>query len=340
MKKRLVITDLTRMQQGHVCICGYDKEHVCVRPILLHGIPETSLVRDGKPIIFPFALVEFDFLSPRPEAPHTEDYFYISNSPVFIQRVANPQKVLDWSLFETVEDIFEQPVLTDFGFSVLDGQGPRSVGTIRPAKIEIITSSWAFKMPANWSNLVPAEKRAWSLELVAGRHASASRTRRSRSFFGSRSRRSALEPASRSAASPGVIGSEVVFGESRHLVTNGNGSTAEAAERRRHARMHVRGQALIRIARKTVSANLVNVSEGGMHCVVHDAESVLESGGRLESPLVLEDAGAESQVSLDVVANVSWHKAAGPGTRLGVVFTELADEQAEQLQRFLGNGGN
>jgi c-di-GMP-binding flagellar brake protein YcgR len=137
-----------------------------------------------------------------------------------------------------------------------------------------------------------------------------------------------------------VIGSEVVFGESRHLVTNGNGSTAEAAERRRHARMHVRGQALIRIARKTVSANLVNVSEGGMHCVVHDAESVLESGGRLESPLVLEDAGAESQVSLDVVANVSWHKAAGPGTQLGVVFTELADEQAEQLQRFLGNGGN
>ena len=138
MKKRLVITDLTRMQQGHVCICGYDKEHACVRPILLHGIPETSLVKDGQPIIFPFALVEFDFLSPRPEAPHTEDYFYISNSPVFIQRVANPQRVLDWSVFETVEDIFEQPVLTDFGFSVLDGQGPRSVGTIRPKAIENI----------------------------------------------------------------------------------------------------------------------------------------------------------------------------------------------------------
>jgi len=191
-------------------------------------------------------------------------------------------------------------------------------GANLPLETEDPAISLIRRMPANWSNLVPAEKRAWSLELVAGRHASASRTRRSRSFFGSRSRRSALEPASRSAASPGVIGSEVVFGESRHLVTNGNGSTAEAAERRRHARMHVRGQALIRIARKTVSANLVNVSEGGMHCVVHDAESVLESGGRLESPLVLEDAGAESQVSLDVVANVSWHKAAGPGTRLGL----------------------
>lgn len=138
VKRRLVITDLTRMQHGNVCICGYDKEHACIRPILLNGIPEKSLVKEGKPVIFPFALVEFDFLSPRPEAPHTEDYFYLSNSPVFIQRVANSQKVLDWSVFETVEDLFEQPVLTDVGFSVMDSQGPRSVGTIRPKTIQNI----------------------------------------------------------------------------------------------------------------------------------------------------------------------------------------------------------
>jgi hypothetical protein len=153
VKKRMVITDLTRMQQGHVCICGCDKEHACVRPILLHGIPEKSLIKDGRPVIFPFALVEFDFLSPRPEPPHTEDYFYISNSPVFIQRVANPQKVLDWSVFETVEDIFEQPVLSDAGFSVMDGQGPRSVGTIRPKNIHKISyelgsesGAWDFRL--------------------------------------------------------------------------------------------------------------------------------------------------------------------------------------------------
>ncbi len=153
MKKRLVITDLTRMQQGHVCICGYDKAHACIRPILLSGIPEKSLVKDGKPVIFPFALVEFDFLSPRPEPPHTEDFFYISNSPVFIQRVANRQMVLDWSMFETVEDIFEQPVLTDTGFSVMDCQGPRSVGTIRPKDIHkfsydrgIEKGAWDFRL--------------------------------------------------------------------------------------------------------------------------------------------------------------------------------------------------
>jgi len=46
--------------------------------------------------------------------------------------------VLDWSVFETVEDIFEQPVLTDSGFSVMDCQGPRSVGTIRPKSIQKI----------------------------------------------------------------------------------------------------------------------------------------------------------------------------------------------------------
>ena len=138
MKKRIVITDLTRMQHGNVCICGYDKEHACIRPILSRGIPEKSLVNDGKPVIFPFALVEFDFLSPRPEAPHTEDYFYLSNSPILIQRVANPQKVLDWSVFETIEDLFEQPVLTDVGFNVMDGQGPRSVGTLRPKAIQNI----------------------------------------------------------------------------------------------------------------------------------------------------------------------------------------------------------
>ena len=156
MRTGLVITDLTRMQQGHVCICGYDKEHTCIRPILQHGISEKSLVKDGMPFVFPFALVEFDFLSPRPEPPHTEDYFFISCSPALIQRVTNPQKVLDWSVFETVEDIFEQPVLTDTGFSVMDCQGPRSVGTIRPKNIHKVSydkglekGAWDFRLNFN-----------------------------------------------------------------------------------------------------------------------------------------------------------------------------------------------
>ena len=42
---RMVITDLTRMQHGHVCIAGYDRQRNCVRPILPPpGIDETSLI--------------------------------------------------------------------------------------------------------------------------------------------------------------------------------------------------------------------------------------------------------------------------------------------------------
>ncbi len=34
MKTQLVITDLTRMQRGKVCIAGYDATHQCIRPTL------------------------------------------------------------------------------------------------------------------------------------------------------------------------------------------------------------------------------------------------------------------------------------------------------------------
>ena len=32
MKKKLAITDLTRMSRGCVCIAGYDKDGCCFRP--------------------------------------------------------------------------------------------------------------------------------------------------------------------------------------------------------------------------------------------------------------------------------------------------------------------
>ena len=75
-----------------------------------------------------------------------------------------------------------------------------------------------------------------------------------------------------------------------------------------------------------------------MHGVVADAQSVLESGAGLEPPLVLQHAVSGSEVSLDVIASVGWHKENGPGTQLGVVFAELNDEQVGRVQRFLRNG--
>jgi len=136
MKKKLVITDLTRMYRGTVCIAGYDSEHNCFRPTLPPpGIPEQTLVKDGRAVIFPFALVEFDLLEPTPKPPHTEDYRYNADSPCFIRQVQDRKTVLGWSLFEDVNALFDQPILTDPGFYVLDCQGPRSIGTILPRGI-------------------------------------------------------------------------------------------------------------------------------------------------------------------------------------------------------------
>jgi hypothetical protein len=136
MKTKLVITDLTRMYQGRVCIAGYDQMHRCIRPTLPPpGISEETLTQAGKPIIFPFALVEFDLSHPNPSPPHTEDYRYMPESPRFIRSVQDRKTVLHWSLFASVSAIFEQPIHDDFGFYVMDCQGTRSLGTVRPQTI-------------------------------------------------------------------------------------------------------------------------------------------------------------------------------------------------------------
>jgi len=136
VKKPLAITDLTRMQHGRVCVAGYDAEGRCVRPVLPPpGIAEPSLMADGKPIVFPFAVVEYDLLKHTPQPPHTEDYRYDPASVRLIRPVRKRQALLEQSVFETVCAVFEQPVHDDFGFYVMDGRGPRSIGTIRPQAI-------------------------------------------------------------------------------------------------------------------------------------------------------------------------------------------------------------
>ncbi len=136
MITRLVITDLTRMYRGRVCIAGYDKNHRCIRPTLQPpGVPESDLAPKGRPVIFPFALVEFFLIKPIPQPPHTEDWYFAPNSPLFIQKIEDRKSVLNWSLFDSVGAIFEQPIHDDFGFYVMDCRGPRSLGTIQPTGI-------------------------------------------------------------------------------------------------------------------------------------------------------------------------------------------------------------
>lgn len=139
MITNLVITDLTRMQQGRVCIAGYDAQRRAVRPVLPPpGIPESALYQTGQPVIFPFALVAFDLLDPDPQPPHTEDVRFTPDSPQLVRVVQSREAVLGWSLSENVPAIFGQPVLTGPGHYVLDCQGERSLGTIRPIAIHAV----------------------------------------------------------------------------------------------------------------------------------------------------------------------------------------------------------
>jgi hypothetical protein len=133
----LAITDLTRMQQGRVCIAGYDRQRRAVRPVLPPpGIPERALYQDGQPIIFPFALVRFDLQEPIPQPPHTEDIHYLPDSPRLVRVIESRETILSWSLFSSVADVFGQAVLTGPGYYVLDCQGERSLGTIKPTEIK------------------------------------------------------------------------------------------------------------------------------------------------------------------------------------------------------------
>ena len=138
MKKVLVITDVTRMREGRVCIAGYDQEGRCIRPVLPPpGIHESALYAYGHVIVFPFAEVEYELLHSTPEPPHTEDYRYDPASVRFVGQVSEEtrKEVLTKSLFPSLEAVFEVPVCTDPGHYVVAGKGPRSLGTIRPARI-------------------------------------------------------------------------------------------------------------------------------------------------------------------------------------------------------------
>ena len=135
MRTLLAITDLTRMQEGRVCVAGYDKNGKCIYPVLPHpGLHERSLYSRGRPVVFPFAIVALDLLQALSQPPHTEDHSFEPTSIRLIDQLDDKHKraELARTLFPTVKDIFEVPILTNPGHYVLDGQGPRSLGTIRP----------------------------------------------------------------------------------------------------------------------------------------------------------------------------------------------------------------
>ena len=173
------------------------------------------------------------------------------------------------------------------------------------------------RMPPNWSNLNRAEKRAWSLELVTRRRGRRGRARDHRANHQAPAHGTALS-------------------ESLSPVSNGTRlPEAPVAERRRHARLTVLGRVQIRCGQETITANLVDASEGGLHCIVPEGRTVPAVGGRIDSPLLLQDHTADYQIALEVDSRVAWHGENGSSRRIGVEFSDPNGSQLDQIERFL-----
>lgn len=194
------------------------------------------------------------------------------------------------------------------------------------------------RMQANWSDLSPAEVRGLGIEFAGRRRGSARRLRRLRAQQAKIAASSAAAPADGpagapagaggGASAPAANGRDPVAG-----VTRGRGSPA--AERRRDMRVRVDGRAYIRSAHSTISAGLVDLSEGGVRFVLPEAALALPPGAALDGPVVLEADVKTSRICLDVAGQISWHRSAGADTHFGVAFGELAEGEIEGVQRFI-----
>jgi PilZ domain len=147
---------------------------------------------------------------------------------------------------------------------------------------------------------------AWSLRFVSRRHGSSGRIPR-------------LQPAGVKAAP--------VSGAAR--------GPESGLERRRYSRVRIDGRAHIRSGPASISAGLVDLSQGGMRFVPLEPQPALNPGAALEGPFLFEAEGNASRICLDVAGRIVWRRKIGASTHYGVAFSDLADAENEGLQLFL-----
>ena len=184
--------------------------------------------------------------------------------------------------------------------------------------------SYIRRMPANWSDLSPSERRAWGLESLGRGRSSPRRVRRLRSS------QAKVFAASASSAASTANGHVAV------LAGAGAGRGSAETERRRDMRVRGDGRAHIRCGdTTTISVGLVDLSEGGMGCVLPEGSPLAAPGATLGGPFLLEAEATASRICLDVAGQTSWQRGTGASTQFGVVFGHLDEGESEGVQRFL-----
>ena len=223
-----------------------------------------------------------------------------------------PDWLDDIGLFDLPYDPNAVPVSFTQAASVAAGWG-RKLGTEPAANVP----SFIRRMPANWSDMTPGEQRAFGLEPADRRRLSVRRLRRIRA-----------SQATISAPAP--------------VAALGNAPVPESggAERRHQVRVRVDGRGHIRSGQSTVSAALVDLSEGGMRCVLPDAPLVLTPGQELGGPFLLEGEAAGSRICIAVPGRISWILDSSSGTHFGVTFGDLNGGEVEGVHRFQVTAGS
>lgn len=142
--RQIIITDVSRMLNDHVCVFGVDSQSNYIRPIIpIKGIHSKLLFdKKGNRIISPLSIVEFDFIRPYPEIPHTEDYIINPCHKPVLKRKLNEAEAQFF-----FENIVDPDVKSIFGTDIIENRftlknrGKRSIGTILIGEIhEIILS--------------------------------------------------------------------------------------------------------------------------------------------------------------------------------------------------------
>lgn len=144
MRKRLIITDVSRMKEKRICIFGVDENNNAIRPVIPYsGIMEDYLLDEsGDILIKPFTEIEFDFIRPLPEPPHTEDWeINIRYKPRVIRNLSENETK------EFLEKILDKSVKEIFGVTIYENkylkgrEGKRSIGTIKVRDVIFIKYS-------------------------------------------------------------------------------------------------------------------------------------------------------------------------------------------------------
>ena len=223
-----------------------------------------------------------------------------------------PDWLDDIGLFDLPYEPKAVPVSFTQAASVAAGWG-RKLGTEPAANVP----SFIRRMPANWSDMTPGERRAFGLEPADRRRLPVRRLRRIRA---SQATISARAPVA-------ALGNE-------HASGSALAPDSDVAERRAQVRVRVDGRGHIRSGQSTISAALVDLSEGGMRCVLPDTPLVLTPGQELGGPFLLEGEAAGSRICIAVPGRVSWILDSSSGTHFGVTFGDLNGGEVEGVHRF------